>query len=77
MADIPRLTFTIEGMKLMQVDAKEFFDVTWAALADAGWCDDIGGMEYQRVLKEWLSLAVPPDVTEFIKRRANIGPDGV
>lgn len=43
-------------------------------LSLAGYCDGLGGMESRRVYLEWILVGFPP-VAEFIKRRANAGPD--
>lgn len=54
---------------------RNLFASTWYALSAVGACDAIGGMEYQRVLREWEQAGFPVDLEEFIRRRANIGPE--
>lgn len=48
----------------------EFRDV-YEKLAAIGKCDYPGGREYQRVLKEWLSLGRPSPIEQFIVTQAN------
>lgn len=58
--------------------SEDVFDRTWRACAQRGWCDNLGGCEYQRVRGEWAASPTPiGNLHEFIRRRANIGPDGV
>lgn len=52
------------------------FDQAWADLAKLGACDSIGGMEYHRVLKEWEQYRGTDTLETFIKRQANLGPNG-
>lgn len=57
--------------------SEDIFDRTWRACAQRGWCDNLGGCEYQRVRGEWAASPTPiGNLHEFIRRRANIGPDG-
>lgn len=55
------------------VASGEFFAV-YERLSKEGKCDIAGGMEYLRVLREWIEDGQPDDLDEFIYRRANIGP---
>ncbi len=50
-----------------------FWDA-YARLEAEGACDSPGGMEYQRVYREWLDANCPGDVDTFIRQRANVGP---
>ncbi len=50
------------------------FFAAYDRLADDGKCDCAGGMEYRRVLREWIDAGQPDDLDEFIVRRANVGP---
>lgn len=50
------------------------FLALYAALAEHGHCDSAGGMEYRRVVDEWLQAGRPEDAVNFIKRRANVFP---
>lgn len=54
----------------------KLFDALWVALSEQGACDALGGREYLRVRAEWLFAGAPPSIEAFIRRRANIGPDG-
>jgi hypothetical protein len=56
------------------VPVGEFFEA-YERLAKEGKCDCAGGMEYRRVLREWIENK-PDDLDEFIVRRANVGPNG-
>jgi hypothetical protein len=49
------------------------FREVWERLAAEGVCDDIDGMEYKRVFKEWW-FSTELDIAKFIASRANIGP---
>jgi hypothetical protein len=40
-------------------------------LSELGACDGPGGMEYRRVLADWLRAGQPPWIEEFIRRGAN------
>jgi len=51
------------------------FTSAYGRLAQLGHCDDPHGMEYARVIDEWFKADCPPPV-RFIRRRANINPDG-
>ena len=52
------------------------FDLVWNRLAESGQCDTSGGMEYKRVFREWQEYEGRDGLESFIKRQANIGPDG-
>ena len=56
------------------VPVGEFY-AAYERLAEEGKCDGAGGMEYRRVLAEWI-VDQSEDLDEFIHRRANVGPDG-
>lgn len=51
------------------------FRSVYEALSNEGVCDSPGGVEYQRVLQEWLD-AGRPEASVFIRLRANAGPYG-
>lgn len=55
----------------MSYDTDHFCDV-WEMLAEAGYCDSIGGAEYDRIVREWNDAGRPEPET-FIVQRAN-GP---
>lgn len=44
---------------------------TWADMAAKGSCDDIGGVEYWRVRRDWIKAGKPSDLVEFIRQEAN------
>jgi hypothetical protein len=48
----------------------------WHSLSAIGVCDGVDGAEYTRVFGEWISYDGDDGATAFIRRRANIGPDG-
>lgn len=50
---------------------KQTFDYAWESLAEGGYCDARGGLEYQRVMKHWFALQMPYPCTDFILRHAN------
>lgn len=54
---------------------QEFREV-YEKLSAIGKCDHPDGREYQRVLKEWLSLGRPNPMEQFIVTRANAGSSG-
>ena len=54
----------------MTLDA---FDRAYQELSEQGACDTPGGMEYARVMQEWLESG-KPEVYAFIRARANVGP---
>ncbi|MAX38776.1 MAG: hypothetical protein CME33_19640 [Gimesia sp.] len=54
------------------VPVSEFF-AAYERLAKEGKCDCAGGMEYRRVLAEWIEKK-PTDMDSFIVSRANAGP---
>lgn len=54
------------------VSVRPFWSV-YERLAAEGKCDSPGGMEYRRVLTEWIEEQ-PDNMDEFICRRANVGP---
>lgn len=47
------------------------FDSIWISLSKEGKCDGIGGMEYLRVKREWISEGYPSDIPTFIHLSAN------
>ena len=48
------------------------FNIIWMRLADRGYCDSIGGMEYSRVLAEWRRDGRPmTNLKKFIKSQCN------
>ena len=49
----------------------------WDCLAEEGQCDERGGMEYSRVLREWVLAGEPRDCERFIREHANRGPGGM
>lgn len=52
------------------------FDAQWKRLAELGACDELGGLEYERVRAEFFAAGSPSPIEPFIRRRANAGPDG-
>lgn len=52
------------------------FDRVWKSLSGIGVCDEIGGLEYERVRAEYFAAGSPPAVDVFIRRRANADSDG-
>lgn len=54
-----------------KADKIEKFDQTWEALSKVGSCDSIGGMEYERVKREWLEFDMPEPIASFITIRTN------
>jgi hypothetical protein len=47
------------------------FGRTWDGLARMGVCDEKGGAEFERVLKEWVEADRPSNIEEFIAARAS------
>lgn len=60
-----------------KVDAysDQSFAAAYRELAEWGRCDAYGGVESERVRREWRA-AGRPDPRPFIVRRANVGPFG-
>lgn len=55
--------------------AQQQFDIAWRVLHREDKCDAPGSDEYHRITKEWRDAGAPPDMLEFILRRANnLGP---
>lgn len=54
---------------------QDFHDA-YERLAEEGACDSPGGLEYQRVLGDWIAAGKPPNVEQFIATRANADPFG-
>lgn len=52
-----------------------WFIRVWRAMEEDGQTDGLGGSEYRRVRAEWIAAGRPADVREFIRRRANVGPE--
>jgi hypothetical protein len=52
------------------------FDREYQRLSELGVCDVVFGSEHLRVKHEWVIAGQPEDIEAFIRRRANIGPDG-
>lgn len=52
------------------------FAMTYQAMAEESRCDSPGGMEFWRVFGEWIEAGAPLPCTEFIQKRANVGPFG-
>lgn len=52
------------------------FRRTYKRMSLNGECDSIDGMEYQRVLREWVAAGRPHPVTEFIFVAANVDHTG-
>jgi len=50
------------------------FDRVWKQLAQQGWCDAIGSLEYQRVLAKWNRDGRPGIMKNFIMQNANSRP---
>lgn len=51
------------------------FATTYVAMAALGQCDEPPGAEYSRVLREWNEAGMPENIADFIRRRANVGPE--
>ena len=56
----------------MTINAYCLFLAVWIRLARKGACDDAGGVEFRRVLGEWMRASCPLPVAHFIRTRANI-----
>lgn len=52
-------------------ESTDVFDRVWCELAEEGSCDGFGGAEYRRVKDEFEQEFI----ADFIRQRANIGPD--
>lgn len=57
----------------VRVPLTEWFNGIWLHLSNQGQCDDLGGMEYRRVLDAWIAAGKPDWVALFIRTRANYG----
>lgn len=53
----------------------ELFDAWWVYAAEQGFCDEMGGAEYDRVRSEWINAGMPYNMWGFIYWRANVGPE--
>jgi hypothetical protein len=51
------------------------FTGLWEEIERDGGCDGLGGMEYCRILAEWIHDECPVPTREFIWLRANV-PEG-
>lgn len=51
------------------------FNRSWRALALRGMCDTFDGVEYRRVLNEWVRAGRPRAVRQFIRKHANTHPE--
>lgn len=51
------------------------FAKQYQQLSEEGACDGYGASESDRVYREWVDAGRPQPVAEFIRRRANIGPE--
>ncbi len=51
----------------------EGFDAVYEKLSKTGACDSPGGMECERVRREWIAEGCP-EVEAFIRRHANVVP---
>lgn len=69
------LPFLFSHEDAMNHDDAAFFAV-YLRLSHMGRCDAPGGVEYERVLREWHASGSPACVDQFIVARANAGPDG-
>jgi hypothetical protein len=58
-----------------QMMTEAAFNAVHRRLATEGACDSTGGMEYERVKREWL-VAGRPEIEPFIRARSNVGPNG-
>jgi len=47
------------------------FRHVWRFCSRQGWCDELGGGEYRRVLVEWHQAGFPEHLVSFIRERAN------
>jgi hypothetical protein len=50
------------------------FQAAYERLSEDGHCDSYGGMESERVYREWVECGKPADLDAFICDRANVGP---
>jgi hypothetical protein len=48
----------------------------WQALAEQGYCDEFGGMQFMRISQEWVAAGCPLPAAEFIFVRANDAAPG-
>jgi hypothetical protein len=55
---------------------KGTFEAIWNDLAKEGWVDAWGSAECRRVWDEWIAARCPPEIRQFILRRANVPVKG-
>lgn len=48
------------------------FREVWSRLEAKGLCDGIDGIEYNRVISEWVDGGTPEHIAQFIRERANV-----
>jgi len=51
-------------------EVPSWFNSVWLALEELGYCDDLGGMQYQRIYREWIAQHIK-SIEAFIKKNAN------
>ena len=56
----------------MDEDDIKAFNACWVKTEKTGGCDGFGGMEYERVKREWDAAGKPENIAEFIIERANV-----
>lgn len=50
------------------------FDLQWLHMSDNGFCDELGGGEYRRVLARWKAEGRPESIQGLILLHANLYP---
>lgn len=50
------------------------FHVCWERLAEDGFCDAVGSMEWKRVIQEWVEARCPAEIEDCIRESANRPP---
>lgn len=57
------------------MDDQKRFRAVYESLSFEDRCDSRNGMEYQRVLRDWVEAGKPSDMGAFIHQRANTPHD--
>ena len=60
--------------QVLATEQGQYFRETWCKLSREGACDVYGGMECDRVYREWKEAGSPNDLMTFIRRSANMVP---
>lgn len=55
---------------------KADFDQVWLVLSLHGHCDEIGGMQYRRIWRQYWRALSPCDPVSYILHEANCDADG-